>query len=81
VCISFPQVSLIISESAPSISGNPSGLMATTQTWKYYKDFETSRIIVNAPWYVTNDALHHNLDVSHVLKTTLKDSARNIPIG
>jgi len=24
------------------------------------------RIIVDAPWYVTNDTLHHDLNVSHV---------------
>jgi len=24
------------------------------------------RIIVNAPWYVTNDTLHHNLNVPYV---------------
>jgi len=24
------------------------------------------RIIVNAPWYVTNDTLHHDLNVPHV---------------
>jgi len=37
-------------------------------------------IIVNAPWYVTNDTLHHDLNVP-TLDTRLKDSARDTPIG
>jgi len=33
-----------------------------TQIQKYYKDFKTSTS-QNASWYVTNDTLHHNLNV------------------
>jgi len=51
------------------------GARPPTQTWKYCKDFKTFgfeylRIIVNASWYVTNDTLHHDFNVS--LEITLE---------
>jgi len=44
-----------------------------TQRFQYkYND----RIIVNAPWYVTNDTLHHDLNVPYVNDEIKKFSQR-----
>jgi len=34
------------------------------------------RIILNAPWYVTNDTLHHDLNVPYVRDEIVKLSQR-----
>jgi len=53
------------------------GTTVPTQTWKYYKDFKTNRIIVDA--LTSLMTLHHDLNMP--LETRLKDSAKDTSIG